>query len=767
MLDRSHRSRRPLPVPAVSSLLRTGWLPAVGAVLVIGALAREHGAVAGRDILAFAIYVGCLLTLPGTLLWRAVHRRVRPLAEDLALGTTVGFALELPAYLAARAVGQPYLVFLVPVLAVVLSLALPAGRRLWHPGTPMPPAWSWTVAGAAAASAVLLAHASWSVRPVSGVSLRTPYVDEPFQLALVGELRHHFPAQIPFVDGTPLLYHWFTHAHLASASWVSDLDPVVLLRVLDPLLMVVLATVALAAAVSRLARTAWAGPVAALLLVASVPLDLAPWTPITAPWTVDGFVSPLVHLSPTHTYGTLLLVPILLLTLERLGEDREPAAERLTWALLFGLVAVVAGAKSSVLAVLLAGLAGVTLLQLLIRRRLPARPLGLLAGSVAVFLAAKALLYGSGDRSLEVNPLATSGYFAERLGLAAVASPGPAAGVAVALMLAVAWLAPALGALALLKAGGWRRPDVQFLLVTVAAGLAATFTFDHPGRSQLYFLYATVPMVAFAGALGLARAVGHWPQAARLRLGVVSTTGGGALFLGHAALEGLGPQPGLRAAALHVLGASAVVLAVAVLASRWLRAPGRTRAVVLATAAALALGMSVTTTAVRLAGSVLHEWPRPVAAPVGREAPIGTGGVAAARWLRANSDPGDLVATNAHCRVGGGERCDRRHFWISGYAQRRVLVEGWAYVPPESVGQPSTPETNSVRPPFWDPELLAANDRAFESPSPATVGELRDRHGVDWLFVDLRYPHDLAGLEERADLRYKAPEYAVLEMRND
>jgi len=117
------------------------------------------------------------------------------------------------------------------------------------------------------------------------------------------------------------------------------------------------------------------------------------------------------------------------------------------------------------------------------------------------------------------------------------------------------------------------------------------------------------------------------------------------------------------------------------------------------------------------------------------------GGVAAARWLRDHSAPGDLVATNAHCAdLGRKTRCDNRNFWISGYAERRALVEGWGYTDAANEEFVKT-GVNSRYSPFWDPALLAANDAVFTNPSAAAVGELRDRYGVRWLFVDGRYPH--------------------------
>ena len=84
--------------------------------------------------------------------------------------------------------------------------------------------------------------------------------------------------------------------------------------------------------------------------------------------------------------------------------------------------------------------------------------------------------------------------------------------------------------------------------------------------------------------------------------------------------------------------------------------------------------------------------------------------VEAARWVRDNSSPDQVLATNAHCRaVGGDGVCDARSFWLSAYSERRVLVEGWLFAPRVS-------ETGEQS--FWDPALLALNDEAFTAPTP-------------------------------------------------
>jgi hypothetical protein len=132
--------------------------------------------------------------------------------------------------------------------------------------------------------------------------------------------------------------------------------------------------------------------------------------------------------------------------------------------------------------------------------------------------------------------------------------------------------------------------------------------------------------------------------------------------------------------------------------------------------------------------------------------PLPKSRVDAARWVRDHSAPGDVLATNAHC-LGGGVTgyCDPRSFWLSAYAERRVLVEGWAFAPRVS-------ETGDWR--FWDPDLLRRNDAALTAPTAAGLAWLRSR-GVRWLVVDRSVGRESPALGSAASLRYEAGGLAV------
>jgi hypothetical protein len=148
---------------------------------------------------------------------------------------------------------------------------------------------------------------------------------------------------------------------------------------------------------------------------------------------------------------------------------------------------------------------------------------------------------------------------------------------------------------------------------------------------------------------------------------------------------------------------------------------------------------------------------------------IGLGGptkaeMDAARWINANSESTDVVATNVHCLFQHGNLCDSRHFWIAALTERQMLVEGWAYTNKAN----SLSITTGVNPsilPFWNKDLLAANNTAFTTPSPAAIDRLR-QYGVRWLYVDKRAGVRVSPkLKDYVQLRHATPDAAIYEVR--
>ena len=135
----------------------------------------------------------------------------------------------------------------------------------------------------------------------------------------------------------------------------------------------------------------------------------------------------------------------------------------------------------------------------------------------------------------------------------------------------------------------------------------------------------------------------------------------------------------------------------------------------------------------------------------------------AARWLRKNSKPGELVATNAHCIIQRDDLCDSRHFWIAALSERPVLVEGWSYSNHASRISLATGVNPSLIP-YWSEEELATNDAAFTSPSAAVIERLR-RVGVRWLYADNRAGTVSPELKPFVRLRHATLDATIYEIR--
>jgi hypothetical protein len=129
--------------------------------------------------------------------------------------------------------------------------------------------------------------------------------------------------------------------------------------------------------------------------------------------------------------------------------------------------------------------------------------------------------------------------------------------------------------------------------------------------------------------------------------------------------------------------------------------------------------------------------------------------IEAARWTREHSSPQDVIVTNVHCLVIRDGWCDPRSFWLSAYAERRVLIEGWAFAPRVAA-------LGLV--PFWDEDLLRRNDEAFTAPTDAGLRELRDGHHVRWLVVDRTVGVEAPELASLARLRFDNGRMAVYEL---
>ncbi|MDT4991227.1 MAG: hypothetical protein QOH97_1119, partial [Actinoplanes sp.] len=508
------------------------WM--VVAVALAGVLHWTHTPV--RDVTAYTIYWVVGIVVPGTLTHRALRGSRGNLPEDLGFGAAMGLLLELLAWALAAAVGAQPLLRWWPVLVIVPFLAVPALRRHWRIAEPRPLPVLWS---ALTATVVLLGigWAAFTFRDLPLPPANTGYYqDLLYHLALVQEMTRSMPFDVPQLAGDTLRYHYLSDAHLAAASMITGVSPAtVLLR-----LWIVPIAATSAAVVAALAREItgkwWAGPLAAGVAVAGLPLTLgAPIGPFVA--------GAIVLVSPSQTYA----VPFVVLLVAIAVDVLRGRTLGWTWVVVPVLAVACAGAKSSALPPLLVGvlLAGVLLwwrapaTRDLAARDLaapdlaapdlaaparsgPVRPgrgrlpwpvLGLAAAIVAAMAVGFKIFAGGGAGTLALQPFSALTWmepYQRMLGVEDGVAPtglllpgvehATAAGKLFIAGLVVWWLlmqAPRLLGLALLPATSKRADPVSWLLGgSTLAGLGAAWAFWHPSASQLYFFAGVVPFGA-------------------------------------------------------------------------------------------------------------------------------------------------------------------------------------------------------------------------------------------------------------------------------
>ncbi|MCK2215192.1 hypothetical protein MF672_015555 [Actinomadura sp. ATCC 31491] len=367
--------------------------------------------------------------------------------------------------------------------------------------------------------------------------------------------------------------------------------------------------------------------------------------------------------------------------------------------------------------------------------------------------AAQVVVFGRGSQGTEVAP------FAAMRGLWRAAT-GVGAGEVSVVVVAVLALVQlfCVGCVWGGVAGLGRRvvePSLLLLVGMGVAGVGAVLMLGHPAESQLYFLESVRPYLSVAAVCGV---VAAWRRArpvgwrAPVGWGAVGAAVALAVLAVEAVLDGVVRVPADTSGLLWVVGPYLGLAGVAV--AVWLRVVkcrgvGRRGAGLVVVA--LLAGYGVPASASAVVGHVVPDGER-------RERVIPRGGREAARWVREHSGPGDVVATDLHCRAVAGPACDSRHYWVAAFSERRVLVEGWAYAE-STLSRAGATGGSYLDVPFADAARLAANDAVFTAPAAENVRELGRRHGVRWLFTG-----NTRKLDEYAVLRFRNARFSVYEI---
>jgi hypothetical protein len=756
-------SRPAAPTPAASQrrfprfvLAALPWL--IVAVALVGAL---HWAdTPDRSIALYAVYLCFGVVLPGTLVHRAVRGSRGNLPEDLGYGAATGLFVQLVGWALAAATGLQPVLWCWPLLVLAAFVVVPALRRHWRIAepSPLPLRWSWLICG------VLLLVVAWGAAAWSGTPLPPAdtvyYPDLMYHLALVHEMTRSMPFEVPQLAGDPLRYHYLSDADMAAASMITGISPATVLLRLWTVPIGAIAVLVVAALTREVSGRWWAGPLAGGVAFVGLPLTLGA---LIQPY---GGAS-LSFASPSQTYAMPVLALLVAIAVDVLRGRPLGRA----WFLAPPLALACAGAKSSALPPLVAGLALAGLVLWWRDRRFPRAVAGLLAGLVVAMLVGARLFAGGGAGTLGVQPLSLLRWmepYNRTLGIDDGVAPGgllspgvQGAGVAGGWFIAgiVAWWL-------LMESPRWlgvfslrtRSDPAAWLLGGMAvAGVGAAWLLWHPSASQLYFFLCAAPFGVVLTVWMLAERAGRWwVPVGGLLAGALWTVFAPAV--GLPARDSMGDWAWtLAVPVLRTLGFVAAAAVLLVVLRRHVRV-----LVVGGIAAVLGAGLAggaIASTEVLWRAAFGPEPAQPPAARLLTQEEM-----RAALWLDAHAGDDDVVATNVHCvPMNRYKPCDARAFWVAGIGGRRTLVESWAYSD-ATVAANGVGGLKYVLQPPPDPRKYALNQRAFTTADPADLAHLRQAYGVRWLFADSRAGMVSPQLSRLASLRYSAGPVTIYEL---
>lgn len=633
------------------------------------------------DVGLFWVYTGVFILAPGCLAYSVLDRTATG-PERLAFGLGLGIALEILAFAFTAWIGARELLPAYP-----LVIAGGAGLLLWRrrrtraaeaaesqprgcePAASPPRGWGTTVVGICGLVLALIVVASVIQNPLPGdVGDVSYFLDLVFNIGISAEALHHWPVTDPHVLGQPLPYHTFANLHMAATAQVTSIDlSTVALRFFVPSL-VVLAVAQLAAAGRTLAGSWWAGPVAAALffLVGEVDPDGA------REILFANTISSSLYDSPSFLLSLVVFCPALVLAFRQLTATASvPTGQRV---LLGVFVVACAGAKASLMPVLLGGMAVYAVLRMIGARRLDRTVIGTLVLTAACTGVAFALLYGGTQSGLAlryggiVSLMPGVGWLARHLGGLGVL------GTTIALIAgAIGYCGATLAGIGLLPCAPIASRH-RFLAAVLAVSAVPWVFLESPSGNQNWFVFYGVlcgSLLAADGICAAVRVVG--PRAAMAAGAVAAGWATVALVLVLGPLHQFGYPAGPRFAACLGLLALLLLGGCFVLARRRPLAAGLAAVFAFAAIGAFnapldvipALAARERTTGVAYA----HQTPQ----NFGMSAGLYRGLL----WIRHHTPTNSVLAVNNQYLDPG--RTGPGYFYFTAFAQRRVYLEGWGY----------------------------------------------------------------------------------------
>ncbi len=740
-----------------------------------GVLALEIGyGVGPGDAFLYLAYELGFVVLPGWLAYRALSHRPGAAVRQLAIGWSLGYVLEILAFMLTAATGTRRLFVAYPLL-VASAAAVIIYRRRSGPGSasdsgepPLPRRFRWSATAVCLVAVAYVALAYFPATPLPGrTTVGSYFPDYAYVLSIAGDAKHHWPIQDPAVAGEPLPYHYFLHIHLAAASQVTGIPlPRVYFR-LFILPLVVLLVLELIVAGMTFARKAYVGLIAACLtlLVGQLQLDTSHTVLSRIPF--EGVFFTLMVLSATFIFGLVMLVPLLTLLGERVAISRRVGRPR-EWLLVAILMVGASDAEVLVLPLLLAALLLFGAWKWRADRRVPVRVA--FAGALTMLVTGSIYLvqYQGHSSGLVLHPfrlvddMPAVSLLRHNLMNFLPAFPGKVVllsvggvtfgllGLFAAQLVGLVWLV--------------RRehhdlgPARVWLVSLLTVGLAGLLVFDAPGNNQLYLLFYGLVggLILSAEGLRLAwvsrpRSVGDPRRILAVALGWLLALA--ALIAAPSVLHLFSGVHDQADTYLFLYGGLLVGLALLYGVARKSLESARWTAAALVSAALLAVG--AIGTPVNLEPALAH----PVAAPT--QGPRITPGLyAALTWIRGHTPPQSVIAVNNQfvAFVGPFE------FEYSAFAERRVFLEGWGYSQ-RSFDRGYEKVARGLINPFAD--RLELNDAVFRSGNRSALQTMFTRYGVRYLLVDEvnGYPADMQTLASLDRPVYRTPDAVVLALK--
>jgi hypothetical protein len=639
------------------------------------------------EIARFVPYELGFVLLPGWLVYRVVVPRADGRLRQLVLGWSLGYLLEVLAFIATAVANLRGLFVLYPVVVGIPAAFIARRRGRARRAVEAAPTSRRTISYAslgvgALLCAVLLLYAAavgFSQTPLPrAISATTYQEDTVFTISVAAEALHHWPVTLPMVAGQPLHYHLFAFLHMAAVSQVTGIDLSVVVMRLYMIPLLLLFGLQLVLLGRRVGRSLSVGFLAAGLILFSGELDVSRTTRFLFD---DSFFYWLLS-SHTFLLGLVFFVPTILVLGDLVTSDGRSQRGRMgMWLLLTGFLVGCIGAKSYALLEIPAGL-GLFVLWQAWRKRTVNRPaVFALALSAGIYLLTNALIFRWNSAGVVVSPFKTIRKMqgVEQLGTlfghlwgnahvpAVVGVPYGIFGLIGIPLVGIALLLR-YRRLALSSAEAW-------LLSLFVAALPVLILLSQPGRGQLFLFYFGVVPGTILAAAGYSL---FWTQHGR------------ASFVSRPTLK--------RALPVAAVG-SLLVLGLLNTPLDWFpRLSARQKD-----------SQSLEDQRLRGLTSGLYQ---------------------GLLWIRHNTSTNAVLVVNNHSLHPDNH--DSKYFYYSAFAQRRVLLESWDYTPQAAATGKFF--LDAAHTPF--PRRLALSDAIFRRADDTAIRTAARNYGATYLVVD-------------------------------